>query len=177
MEEWRDIKGYEGLYQVSSEGRVKSLDYNRMGRTQVLKPQIHRRGYLYVYLHQDGKAKKFYIHRLVAQAFLANAENLTEVNHRDEDKTNNAVSNLEWCTAKDNSNHGTRNARMAAALTNGKLSKPVQQLTKDGVLVAVWPSSMEAWRQTGINQSHISQCCNGHPQHRTAGGFIWRYVE
>lgn len=169
MEDWRDIKGYEGQYEVSSLGRVRSLNFNREGRCQLLKFEMTKWGYLRVVLHKDGKAKHYSVHRLVAEAFLANPLGLTEVNHLDECKTNNAVANLEWCSAKDNSNHGTRNTRIAAAQ-----SKPIKQLSKDGVLVAVWPSSMEAWRQTGIYQSDICKCCNG--KHRTAGGFKWQYA-
>lgn len=173
---WLPIVGFEGKYEVSNQGRVRSLNYHREGRIQVLKPAMSKKGYLRVMLCKDGKAKRHSVHRLVAQTFLPNPLELPEVNHRDENKQNNAVTNLEWCTTKENSNHGTRNARMAAALTNGKCSKPVQQLSLDGVLVAIWPSIMEAWRQTGIYQQNICSCCNGHPKHRTAGGYKWQYA-
>lgn len=170
MEEeiWLPIAGYTGLYEVSSLGRVRSLDYRHDGRVQVLKPITHANGYLQVTLYKDGKCKKCTVHRLVAEAFLPNVEGLSQVNHKDECKTNNAVSNLEWCTASYNLQYGTAPSRRAAAQ-----SKPVEQRTKDGRLLTTWPSLMEAWRQTGIR--HISECCNG--KQYTAGGFIWRYVE
>ena len=169
-EEWRDVVGYEGKYQISSLGRVRSLDYRRTGRTQVLKPGTVRNGYLFVVLYNDGKTKNFYIHRLVAEAFIPNPNGFPEVNHIDEKKANNCVDNLEWCTAKDNINYGTGIARHAAAL-----SRPVQQFSKDGRLITVWPSTHEAERQTGVNQSIICKCCNG--KRHTAGGYKWCYAE
>lgn len=169
FEEWRPIAEYEDLYEISSQGRVKSLNYKRTGQTQVLKPIMHTNGYLCINLYKDGKHKFCTIHRLVAEAFLANPENLPEVNHRDECKENNAVSNLEWCSGKDNCNHGTRNARMAAAK-----NKPVQQFSKDGRLIAVWSSGKEAEQSTGVHQSNICNCCNG--KLRSTGGYVWRYL-
>ena len=98
MEEWRDIKGYEGIYQISNKGRVKSLNYKRTGKEKILSPG-KRRGYFYISLYKKGeKPKNFDIHRLVAQAFLPNPDNLPVVNHKDENKLNNNVENLEWCT-------------------------------------------------------------------------------
>ena len=172
MEEeiWLPIEGYTGLYEVSDQGRVRSLNYGCTGRTQVLKPEMLIHGYLRVGLSKNGKTKHHLVHRLVAQAFLANPEGLEQVNHRDENKANNAVSNLEWCTAKENSNYGTGIARRAATL-----SKPVQQFSKDGTFVAVWPSTIEAERVTGIYHSAICSCCNG--RYHTAGGYKWRYAE
>ena len=168
MEEWRDILGYEGLYEVSDQGRVRSLNYGCTGRIQLLKPAMNTQGYLFVILYKDGKRKECTVHRLVAQAFLTNAENLPQVNHIDENKQNNCVSNLEWCTCKYNINHETRTARVAVAKR-----KPVQQFNKDGVLVAVYPSTCEAERATGVHQGDICRCCK--KQRHTAGGFIWQY--
>lgn len=163
---WLPIKGYTGLYEISDQGRVRSLNYKRTGRTQVLKPLMIRSGYLQVMLYKDGKSKPYLVHRLVAEAFLANAEDLPEVNHLDECKTHNAVSNLEWCDRSHNINYGTRNAR---------ISKPVQQFSMDGRLINTWSSMMEAERVTGVNQGNISSCCNG--KLPTAGRFVWRYAE
>ena len=168
--EWRPIAGYKGLYEISDFGRVRSLNYNHTGRTQVLKAGMNTQGYLFVCLYKDGKHKLYTVHRLVAQAFLANPDNMPEVNHIDECKTNNAVSNLEWCTRAYNINYGTGIARRAAA----SKSKPVQQFSKDGTFVAVWPSTIEARRQTGINESHICACCKG--KLHTAGGYRWLYA-
>ena len=171
---WLPIEGYDGTYEVSSEGRVRSLNYLHTWRTQVMKPKMSSNGYLYVVLCKDGEQKQYRVHRLVTEAFLLNPDNLPQVNHKDENKANNAVTNLEWCTAKNNCNHGTRNARVSTAMTNGKLSKPVQQLSLDGVLVALWPSLHEAWRQTAITCQSISGCCKG--KYRTAGGYVWKYA-
>ncbi len=171
VEEWVPIAGYEGLYEISDQGRVRSLDYRCTGRIQVLKPGMYGGGYLQVGLCKNGKREHYKVHRLVAEAFLANAEGLPEVNHRDENKQNNCVDNLEWCDRRHNINHGTRTARQAAAK-----SKPVQQFSKDGRLIAVWPSATEAEQATGVHQSHINQCCNGRPHYHTAGGYVWKYA-
>ena len=172
-EEWRDINGYEGLYQVSDQGRVKSLERtDSLGRTvkeRILKPGMDRGGYLLVVLCAGGKPKTLNVHRLVCEAFHENPENKPCVNHIDENKTNNAASNLEWSTYEENNNHGTHNERVAKAR-----SKPVGQWTKDGELVKIWPSTQEAERQAGFNHGNISEVANGN--RKTAHGFIWKYV-
>ena len=113
IEEWRPVVGYEGLYEVSSYGRVRSLDrfYYRLHKGKVLSPTKDRYGYLTVTLNCNGKSKTIKIHRLVAQAFIENPDNLPQVNHKDEVKSNNCVDNLEWCSAKYNNNFGTRQER------------------------------------------------------------------
>ena len=111
MEEWKDIKGYEGIYQISNKGRVKSLNYNRTGKEKIREGTVDNTGYKIISLSKNGKEKKYSIHRLVAQAFLPNPDNLPVVNHKDENKLNNNVENLEWCTHKYNCNYGTRNER------------------------------------------------------------------
>lgn len=125
MEEWRSIKGFEGYYEVSNLGRVRSLDryvtcnngvnvYNRFKKGVILKTGVKGGGYLFVGLHKDGcKTIEPSVHRLVAEAFIPNPENLPEVNHKDENKTNNSVDNLEWCTRAYNTNYGTRGERYA----------------------------------------------------------------
>ena len=130
MEEWRPVVGYEGLYEVSNMGRVKSVERivrcNRGYRTvseRILKGNKNIDGYLQVELCQDGKMKPCTIHRLVAQAFLDNSEGYKEINHKDEDKTNNCVENLEWCDRLYNANYGTRNERVAEKLRGRKLSE------------------------------------------------------
>ena len=181
IEIWRDIKDYEGLYQVSNWGRVKSLNYRRTVKERVLKPNKHKSGYLQVTLCKNGKLKHYLVHRLVTEAFLENPDNLPQVNHKDEDKTNNFVGtpendykdgNLEWCDIKYNINYGTHNERCVKANTNGKLSKPVLQFSKSGDLIREWESIRECGRN-GFNVTDIILCCKG--RHKTHKGFIWKY--
>ena len=172
---WKDIKGYEGRYQVSNMGRVKSLKRTvtkKNGRKQTiqerfLKPRGNSNGYLRVYLREGGDTgKNFSVHRLVCEAFHENPENKPCVNHIDENKVNNVASNLEWCTVKENCNHGTRNTRIA---------KSVGQYTRDGVLIKVWQSAYEVQRQLGFFQGHIGQVARG--KRKTAYGYVWKYIE
>ena len=170
---WKDIKGYEGIYQVSSKGRIKSLERDiickngvkQHWKEQILNNQTYH-GYLYVGL--CGSHKR--VHRLVAEAFIPNPENKPEVNHKDENKINNCVENLEWMTRQENNNYGTHNERVAKAH-----SKSVAQYTKDGELIKVWQSTREAGRQLGLGQGNISAVAQG--KRKTAYGYIWKYVE
>ena len=180
MEEWRDIKGFEGKYMVSNMGRVKSLNYRRTGKEGIMKGVADGHGYLYVKLCKDGKDKKCWINRLVAQAFLENPNNLPEVNHKDEDKTNNCVENLEYCSKSYNINYGTRNKKAGKRISekntnNPKLSKPVIGINKVSGLILEFPSAMEAERCTGINNGNITKCCKG--KVNSAGGHIWFYAD
>ena len=176
-EVWRDIEGYDGLYQVSNQGRVKSLErkdcLGRIVKERILKPGVVSDGYLFVVLCAGGKRKKFFVHRLVCQAFHKNPNNKPEVNHVNEDKADNRACNLEWCTRRDNCNHGTRNIRAGKAISKAN-SKPLGQYTLAGELVKIWPSTQEAQRQAGFNQGNISQAANG--KLKQAYGFIWKYV-
>ena len=171
-EEWRDIEGYSGLYQVSNLGRVKSLNYNRTGLEKILKPIKDGKKYLCVNLCKQGKQKHHKVHRLVGQAFIDNPNNYPQLNHIDEDKTNNQITNLEWCTAAYNNNYGTRTKRSAASRINHpKHSKQVLCVETS----VVYLSTNEVERQLGFGHSHISSCCRG--KRKTCGGFHWRYVE
>ena len=175
---------YEGLYKVSNLGRILSLNYRNTGKTGLMTPFENEKGYLQVGLSKNGKTNLCLVHRLVAQTFIPNPDNLPEVNHKDEDKTNNFVflnedgtvnkekSNLEWKSHKDNINHGTRNERVSKALTNGKLSKRVLQLSLSGDLIREWESTRECERN-GFNQGHVSRCCNG--KEKSHKGFRWEY--
>jgi len=138
------------------------------GKTKILKPGATGTSYLLVTLCKDGKKKPFWIHRLVAKAFIPNPQNLPEVNHIDEDKTNNVVSNLEWCSPKYNQNYGTCQKRKAA-----KLSKQVLQYDRDGNLVKTWSSITEIKRSLGFHESCICRCCNG--KLKSAYKFVWKY--
>ena len=168
MEEiWKTVV-YDGEiyenYEVSNMGRVRSLNYKRTGKIQVLKPSVTTHGYLLIGLRKSGKQKMCYVHRLIAYAFIPN-DNPTEkieVNHIDEVKTNNRVDNLEWCTRKQNNNYGTHNER---------LSKKVKCVETG----EVFESIMDVERKLGLNNSHICKCCNG--KLKTCGGYHWECVE
>ena len=181
MEEiWKDKKDYEGLYQVSNLGRAKSLDRYIKGKGhslqfkkgRILKPMKDNNGYLKVRLCNGEKSKTFNLHRLVAEAFIDNPDNLPQVNHKDENKTNNVVTNLEWCDSRYNKNYGTRNKRISEKMTNGKLSKPVLQYDLEGNLIREWKSTMECGRN-GFNHGAVNACCLG--KLKTYKGFIWEY--
>lgn len=159
---WKDILGYEGLYQVSNFGRVKSLKF---GKERILKLIKDKDGYFIVNLYKNKKIKSFRVHRLVAEAFIDNPDNLPQVNHKDENPSNNVVSNLEWCNAKYNINFGTRSKKVSK-----KLSKPVLQYTLDGEFVREWKSYSEC-KRNGFN--HVDMVCRG--KRKSCGGFIWRY--
>ena len=166
-----NIEGYEN-YEVRPNGEVVNTKTGR-----VLKTFKNLGGYLTVGLNKNGKTKTFIVHRLVAQAFIPNPDNLPCVNHKDENKTNNNVENLEWCTHVYNVNYGTRNKRASKAkrgIFNTKTSKTVIQLNKDGSLVRVWPSVSEVVRQLHFNQGNISACCRG--EHHSAYGYRWCYA-
>lgn len=171
MEIYKDIEGYEGLYQVSNLGNVKSLGNGKKRKEKVLKPAKNNRGYLYVCLCNQEIRKIYKIHRLVAEAFVPNPNNLPEVNHKDENKTNNTDNNLEWCDHKYNINYGTHTERSAASRINHlKQSKQVMCL-ETGV---IYPSTSEVEREFGFSRSNISNVCNG--KSKTCGGFHWKYV-
>lgn len=168
-EEWRDVENYKGYYQVSNTGKVKSLNYNHTGKERILKAHDNGKGYLQVQLCKDGKKENYYLHVLVAVAFIPNPDNLPQVNHKDEDKTNNCVENLEYCSRLYNANYGTRNKRVAE-----KLSKPIFSIDKESGEIREFPSTMEAERQTGIDQRRINDCLKG--RKKSAKGFYWHYV-
>ena len=162
QEEWKNIIDYEGLYQVSNLGRVKSLNYKHTGREKILKSSVDKIGYMYVGLCKNGKRKHYLVHRLVAEVFISNPNNLAQVNHKDENKHNNCVENLEWCDAKYNINYGTATERRRKTNTNHpSYSKVVLQYDLNGNFIKEWPSTMEVQRQLGIRISHISECCKG----------------
>lgn len=180
-EEWRDIKDYEGKYQVSNFGRVKSLERFKKGKNdslasvkeKILKPQINHRGYYQVELCKNSKVRFYSVHRLVFEAFNGTIPEGLQVNHINEIKTDNRLSNLNLMTPKENTNWGTAIERAAKKRINGKKSKPVLQYGLQDNLIKEYPSIHQAARETGFNQGHISECCNG--KRKTAHGFKWRY--
>lgn len=180
-EVFREIAGYNGLYEISNLGNVRSLGMWKKGKGnssyfqegRVLKPQKDKDGYLQVNLYKDGNQKHHKVHRLVATAFIENTDSLPEVNHIDEDKTNNRVSNLEWCTTKYNHNYGTRTERMAETQ-----SKRPLQLTLDYTLIKEWSSINECGRN-GFCQTAVSLCCRNkyYSQGNVYKGYRWMYAK
>lgn len=201
MEIWKDIKGCEGLFQASTEGRIKRVEtaiVTKRGVKQVYKEKIYKPwvaldGYTRIVLPRRFH-KTVLVHKLIAETFIPIPTELEQyigtqklqVNHKDEDKTNNNVENLEWCSAKYNSNYGTRNERMGAKLKGRKpsdatikasveaSSKQVYQYTKDGELIAIYKSVVEASKNViGVYSTNICHCCNG--KLKTTGGYKWSY--
>ena len=155
---WKDVVGYEGIYKVSNKGNIYSVERIAQGRKCggiILKPICDKDGYLIVSLYKNGGTKNKKIHRLVTEAFIPNPNNLPQVNHRDEVKDNNNVSNLEWCTSKQNNNHGTRTERIAQ-----KTSRKVRAVNVKTGDVVIFSSASEAGRK-GYAQGHVSSACKG----------------
>lgn len=163
---WKDIKGYEGLYQVSNLGKVKRLVGKGCKKERIIKPNLVR-GYCQVRLSKDGTVKPLYLHRIILETFnpIEGMDKL-DCNHRDENKENNCLNNLEWLSHKENLNYGTRNERAVSAL-----SKAVRCIDDKKFFSSV----KEASRQTGISNGNISQCCNG--KRKSAGGKCWCFEE
>lgn len=156
-----------GNYTFYTDGRIFSHIKGRF-----LEGGTNHKGYNSVTINGELKGR----HKWIALAFIPNPQNLPEVNHKDEDKSNNCVENLEWCTAEYNCNYGTRNERMIKAQLNRKdCSKPVGQYTLDGKLVKVWPSTREVERSLKIDNASISRTCMN--KQKSAGGFKWSYIE
>lgn len=186
IELYAPIKGFDGFYEVSTWGNVRSLGrcevtsnkfknkYKRYRKSKILKPGIDRYGYKRVVLCKNGVKKYITIHRLVAEAFLENPDNLPEINHKDEDKSNNRADNLEYCTHEYNINYGTHNERAAKSNINGKLSKKVYQYNLKGELVNTWISAAEAGRN-GYNSGNINSCCRN--ESKTYKGYIWSHTK
>lgn len=173
MEEiWKIIDGYPN-YMVSNLGRVKTLNYKRSGREKIMSLLDNGSGYFKVCLCSNGKVKQLYVHRLVAQAFLDNPNNLPEVNHKDENPSNNYVSNLEYCDHKYNMIYGTKIERTTKACTNGKLSKKVFQYDLKGNFIKEFPSAAEVERQLNIPTQNVTSCCRG--EYKYTHGYIFSY--
>ena len=182
---WKPVVDYEGLYEVSNYGRIRSLDKHanqtntgprRINRTtfyhgKILKPfTFSKTGYLGIELNHNSIAKKHLVHRLVAAAFIPNPNNLPQVNHKDENKSNNHVDNLEWCTRQYNNAYGTARQRQAATLFKG-----VIQINKDtGKIIQEFCSITDAAKSTGTNRVKIGCVCRG--TRKTAGGYVWKYA-
>lgn len=170
---WRDIPGYENLYQVSNTGKVRSLNYKKTGKVKRLKQHSNNGGYSIIGLWKDGKCKHYLVHRLVAMTFIPNPNNYSEVNHIDENKTNNCVWNLEWCDSSYNANYGSRNERLSKAHR-----KPIIMLDMNNNPIACFDSVKDANEHIGKDRNYISSiydCARG--GRNTAYGYKWAYLE
>lgn len=186
IEIWKDVVGYEGIYQVSNFGNVKSLDkivfnngsrrYNNIKGRVLSQNKTNGNGYRIVSLNNNGCSKNYYIHRLVASSFLENKNNFKYINHKDENKLNNNIDNLEWCDAKYNANYGTSRERARQKLLNNKsTSKQVSSHDRNTMeLIKTFPSISEASRQLNCAVQNISDALHG--KQPTARGYIWKYL-
>ena len=157
-ETWKDIKGYEGLYQVSNFGNVRNKKF------KILKPRKNKNGYFQVNLSKNNKHKNYYIHRLVAIMFLKNEYDYSCINHKDENKLNNNINNLEWCSYSYNNNYG---------IMKNLCSKAVLQYDKNHNLIKEWNSINEIERNLNIFHGSISKCCQG--KLKSTGGYVFKY--
>lgn len=188
MEIWKTIPETDGLYSVSNFGNVRRNEHYTTVKPNIqktnetvafykeklVKPYKDSSGYLVVSIRGiKGNTIRKKIHRLVAQAFIPNPNGYDTVNHIDENKMNNSLENLEWVTAKENANHGTRNSRIQKALSNR-----VAQYTIDGQLVKIWNSMSEAARYFGASTTtYIRRVCQGSFGRKTYKGYVWKYVD
>lgn len=172
--EWRPVEGYEDCYEVSRSGLVRSVPrdfgYGVIDKPKLLAFDPDRGGYLRVRLCKDGKKRGWFVHRLVAQAFVPNPDGKPFVNHIDEDRTNNHASNLEWVYTCENNAYGNRNERIAKGV-----SRQIEQIDPETMqVIRVWDSATQAARALGCSNSLISGVTTG--KRETALGFIWRKV-
>lgn len=158
---WKEIKGFEGLYQVSNLGEIKS-------KRKILKPFTTSNNYLKVKLSKNSKTKDYFVHRLVAEAFVSNPNGFLQVNHIDENIQNNKFNNLEWCDHSYNQNYGTRNKKVQQ-----KLGTKINQYDLDGNFIKTFDSIREAQRECHIR--HIEDCVKG--KFKQMGGYVWKVAE
>lgn len=169
MENWRPVRGYEGLYEISDKGRVRSLPRNgTVLRKRILKPHLLKSGYWQVELSMDNKMHGYRVHRLVAAAFIPNPENKLQVNHIDGDKENNCVENLEWVTRSENQLH-------ACYVIKTQKMSTVLQKDMDGNTIKKWYGVSRAARAVGIGPPDIYRCCRG--ARPSAGGYRWEMID
>ena len=186
---WKDIEGFEGRYQISNLGNVKSLRYGGRDEVRNLVPKVNNHGYEWVELFKNREKSYFQIHRLVAKAFIPNPTGLPIVNHKDENIRNNCVDNLEWCTHEYNVRYSLerhRWDRKYGKKPDGwkgkygkygpyKHNKAVAQVDKNGNIVKIWNCTREIQREENKSQWSIIQCCNG--KRKTAYGYTWHFID
>lgn len=185
-EEWRDVVGYEGLYKVSNKGNVKIVDRydvrkDRWGnnikyhvKSKIKKTCLNNKGYCMISLTKNNKTKTFLVHRLVAQMFVDNPNNYTEVNHIDENKENNECNNLQWCDRKYNNNYGKQDKECRRVTSKWRMKK-VKQFDLNGNLINTFDGIRIAEEKTNIDNRNIIKCCKN--KVKTSGGYVWKYYE
>ncbi len=177
-ERWKDIKDYEGLYQISDYGRVKSFKRKGNTCTHIKKVRMNKQGYLYTNLHKNNKTKSFKIHRLVCEHYITKQENKIWVNHKDGNKLNNCVDNLEWCTPSENATHAFKNNlrfvwNKGKRFSETKINKKVNQYDLDGKFIKTWNCIAEASEYYNVSSSCIIRVCK--KIKKTCRNFIWTY--
>lgn len=188
IQEWKDIEGFEGLYQVSNLGNIKSLErtvIRKNGRPYFAKEKECRchpdgSGYLMAFLSKDGKLSRFKVHRLVASAFIPNLGNKPQVNHKDGNKKNNSVENLEWVTNSENIAHAYRNGLKHCNIKKIRekaMKKAILKCDLNGNELERFESIKEASRKTKINSGNISSVAIKRKGFKTAGGYVWRFAD
>lgn len=186
---WKDITGYEGLYQISNTGIIRSHDrlivippnpkstygFSYIKKGQIIKQITDKSGYMKVLLYdKNSNRKNAFVHKLVAIEFVDNTDNLPQINHKDENKSNNCVSNLEWCTAKYNTNYGTCiKKRSEKQIYNNNRVKAVAKIGDNGEIIEEYISMRNAARVNKLPQSNIFKSCNNNIK---CGGYLWRYI-
>ena len=177
---WKEIKGYEGRYLISSSGDVISLKYGNSNKAKMLTWKVNNKGYAWVELRKNGIKEHKLIHRLVAEAFMSKPDGLDLINHKDENPLNNDVDNLEWCNASYNARYSLE--RHPERRSNGKngcrygrnMTLAVLQLDKDGNIIKVWENARTVFLETGMSDWGIAEVCRGN--RHTAYGYLWRYA-
>lgn len=184
-EEWRAVPGYEGLYEVSNMGRVRSLDRivrasgvsKRRAFGRVLRPYVNKLKYQFVALSKEGKSKSLLVHRIVASVFIPNPNGYNIINHKDENPSNNCVDNLEWCTQMYNVHYGTGMERGNAKYDHGRIA--IDKLDLEGNYICTYPSATDAALDVGVTKQSILSCVKGRGSNgrrvTKSAGYKWRY--
>lgn len=171
---WKDVKGFEGKYQVSNYGNVKSLNWKRANCEKLLYLKKHNKGYRQVELVMNGKPRMYLVHRLVAQAFIPNPNNKPFINHIDANKENNHLENLEWCTQSENVRHSMLLNDNQGNSKRVFRREHILQTSKDGQVIKIWDKCIDIKTELGYNQTSIFECCEG--KRKTAYGYKWQYA-